>query len=143
MKEWTLELKHQAIAQGWNVSATQAGLSHVLHIERVDDPDEGEPIFSSDDEAMTHVRFQAQQGCTLAITALHCIEVTCRDCRFAKWQRTKNGNINAHVPGRCLWKPPEFNVPFWWEPLNRPSPGIWRDSNHFCIVRERKTTEGK
>ena len=47
---------------------------------------------------------------------------TCDKCKFAKWQRTKNGRLHRNKEGMCTkrLKMPELPVAFCW--LSQPTP---------------------
>jgi hypothetical protein len=36
---------------------------------------------------------------------------TCRDCKWARWQRTKSGRVNPNHGGVCLAPVPEVALP--------------------------------
>lgn len=45
------------------------------------------------------------------MTAL--VKSPCIGCRFAEWDRTKNGALHPNKSGRCTWRPKIEPMPWW------------------------------
>jgi len=58
--------------------------------------------------------------------------VTCRDCKWAKWQLTKNGRINPHRVGDCLYEIPPLPKSVHRLCLPICKSGIIVDALHTC-----------
>lgn len=66
----------QPQAEGWNVfdCGRRADGSPRIELQRIDDPEQGEPKFAADDEAWQHVLNIAQAGSALHLEALRMID---------------------------------------------------------------------
>ena len=69
--EWTREQNSAADRQGWAIFYTQGAYGHPPYeVQRIDDPEDGPPMFASDREAHEFVRRRAEEGDSLALAAL-------------------------------------------------------------------------
>ncbi len=59
----------------------------------------------------------------------------CKDCAFAKWQRTETGRIRRSLAGECTFKMNLLRVPACVEVVVRRQ-AIWRDAVTACAVFE-------
>jgi hypothetical protein len=63
---WTKLDSAAARTEGWDVFAADG----ILQIQRIDDPENGEPLFASDAEALLFVNAQAAEGGSLHTKAM-------------------------------------------------------------------------
>ena len=62
---------------------------------------------------------------------------TCRDCRWAVWQRDSVGRIMSRYVGRCTYQVELCRVPIAIE-VSLHRRGIWAKDTKECGCHERK-----
>lgn len=62
---------------------------------------------------------------------------TCKDCKFAKWQRTASGRIATKKYGECTVELPLSNLPACVPKPLLHKVVIWCDQLHNCPLHEK------
>ncbi|MBN9310852.1 hypothetical protein, partial [Devosia sp.] len=79
--DWTYELSDAALKAGWDLFDTGRGfvINRVDDMSDVDPDGDGEPLFTSDEDAVDHVRKLATSGNPMAIKAIAIHELNLLD----------------------------------------------------------------
>ena len=76
--DWSLLYHLQAMTEGWSVFAHDAGQIE-YQIQRIDAPEDAEPVFENDADAWKHVVEKARDGSPIHVKALEVISPDERD----------------------------------------------------------------
>lgn len=85
MIKWTLEDSNAATAQGWCVFSTIGSIHGTHQLQRIDEPEEGDTIFDTDERAWESVYEQFLLGNKLAAKAFYFLSENCME----EFQRIK------------------------------------------------------